>query len=51
MTLRFLAGGTEIDICRVNDVPYGSFNMIAKRVIAAINSEVIGLIALPLHSK
>ena len=56
MALRFLAGGTEIDICRVHcarvhDVPYGSFNMVVKRVIAAINSEVIGLIALPLHSK
>ena len=51
MALRFLTGGAEINICRVHDVPYGSFNMIAKRVIAAINSEMIGLIALPLHSK
>ena len=51
MALRFLTGGAEINICRVHDVPYGSFNMIAKRVIAAINSEMIGLIAFPLHSK
>ena len=40
-----------IGICRVHDVPCGSVNMIGKRGIAAVNSEMIGLIALPLHSK
>ena len=31
MTLRYLAGGSYLDICRVNYVPVGSFPTIIKR--------------------
>jgi hypothetical protein len=50
IALRFLAGGSYIDICRVHQVPFGSFRMITKRVIAAINTEMSGLILLPINS-
>jgi hypothetical protein len=36
MVLRYLAGGSYLDICRLHLVPHGSFTMIRKRVVRAI---------------
>jgi hypothetical protein len=36
MTLRYLAGGSYLDICRLHRVPNGSFRMVIKRTVRAI---------------
>ena len=36
MTLRCLAGGSYLDICRLRRVPNGSFRMVIKRTVRAI---------------
>jgi hypothetical protein len=49
IALRFLAGGSYIDICRVHTVAYGSFYHVIHRVIKAITLEMGHLVSLDLQ--
>ena len=51
IALRYLAGGSYIDICRVHLVSYGSFYQVTNRVIEAILAEMNHLVSLDLRDE